>query len=82
MHSSSLFSANNPEEDIELFIEALGSVRFAKSRWLKCLPMLPYYAYRRQSRRHHYLTRDGSDPNIRQVVVKFVKVAHIKVKMM
>jgi SAM-dependent methyltransferase len=55
------------------FIEALGSVRFAKSRWLKCLPMLPYYAYRRQSIRHHYLTRDGSDPNIRQVVVKFVK---------
>jgi len=34
------------------------------------LPLLPYLAYRYFSSRYHYLTRDGSDKNIRQAAVK------------
>jgi SAM-dependent methyltransferase len=37
------------------------------------LPLLPYLAYRQLSYRHHYLTRDGNDRNIRQAAVKMCK---------
>jgi SAM-dependent methyltransferase len=37
------------------------------------LPLLPYLAYRLLSYRHHYLTRDGNDRNIRQAAVKMCK---------
>jgi SAM-dependent methyltransferase len=37
------------------------------------IPCLPYLSYRRLSERYHYLTRDSSDPNIRQVAVKLQK---------
>jgi len=34
------------------------------------LPLLPYFAYRHISYRHHYLTRNCNDKNIRQAAVK------------
>lgn len=38
-------------------------------RVIRKLPLLPYFGYRYASKRYHYLTRDGIDPNIRQVAV-------------
>jgi SAM-dependent methyltransferase len=34
------------------------------------IPLLPYYFYAQKSQKYHYLTRNSSDENIRQVAIK------------
>ncbi len=58
------------------YLQDLMSVKILKklNRRLR-LPLLPYLAYRQLSYRHHYLTRDGNDRNIRQAAVKMCKMS-------
>ncbi|WP_017731983.1 class I SAM-dependent methyltransferase [Nafulsella turpanensis] len=37
------------------------------------LPLREYLVYKKLSKKYHYLTTDGTDPNVRQVVVQFKK---------
>jgi len=80
-----IFIAERPIEEPKLndngrllynayYLQDFRSVRMLKklNRRLR-LPLLPYLAYRQLSYRHHYLTRDGNDRNIRQAAVKMCK---------
>ena len=80
-----IFIAERPIEEPKLndngrllynayYLQDLMSVKILKklNRRLR-LPLLPYLSYRQLSYRHHYLTRDGNDRNIRQAAVKMCK---------
>jgi SAM-dependent methyltransferase len=56
------------------YLNNLIIVKFLKKLYqIFKIPCLPYISHRTVSKRYHYLTRDNSDPNIRQVAVKFQK---------
>ncbi len=82
-----IFIAERPIEEPQLnangrllynayYLQDFTSVKILKklSRRLR-LPLLPYLAYRQLSHRHHYLTRDGNDRNIRQAAIKMCKTS-------
>ena len=81
-----VFIAEKPLKDPELndngrflynvyYLQKFKSVRILnKITRITQVPALPYFAHRYYSSRCHYLTRDGSDTNIRQVVVKMRKL--------
>lgn len=55
------------------YIENLWQLKIVKRLFLKQIPLLRYFVYRLLSKRYHYLTRNPSDNNIRQVAIKLFR---------
>lgn len=57
------------------YYKGIPFVKFlSKLSRLKLIPLIPYIGHRYASMRYHYLTRDKTDKNIRQVAVKLLKI--------